>query len=95
MRSSTLIVSLSWISLVAAYPAPQSSISWVDCSQNVPESSDTFNASAVDLASLPANLHCGRLDVPMDYSKPFCDENKITLGLAMVRPANPKGALFL
>ncbi|KAF2474348.1 alpha/beta-hydrolase, partial [Lindgomyces ingoldianus] len=75
-------------------PAHQNTIRWVDCSKNVPESSSTFNASTIDLTSLPPNLHCGRLDVPMDYSKPFCDGNKITLGLAMVRPANPKGALF-
>ncbi|TVY40872.1 putative hydrolase, partial [Lachnellula subtilissima] len=62
--------------------------------EKIPESDGTFNSSTVDLTSLPSNLHCGQLDVPMDYSKPFCETNKITLGLAMVRPANPKGGLF-
>jgi len=64
-------------------------IVWVDCAQFVPQSTST-----VDLQNLPSTLHCGRLDVPMDYSKPFSDDNKITLGVATYRPANPKGPLF-
>ncbi|KAF4628966.1 hypothetical protein G7Y89_g9180 [Cudoniella acicularis] len=51
--------------------------------------------SAIDVTNLPSTLHCGQLDVPMDYSKPFGETNMITLGLAMYRPANPKGVLFL
>ena len=27
----------------------------------------------------------------MDYSKPYCDSNKITLGLAIYQPANSRG----
>ena len=73
-------------------------IIWVDCAQFVPQSTapsgGSFNASTVDLQNLPSTLHCGRLDVPMDYSKPFSDDNKITLGVATYRPANPKGPLF-
>jgi hypothetical protein len=74
------------------------SIRWVDCARNVPVSTTptggSFNASTVDLTKLPSTLHCGQIDVPMDYSKPFCDDNKITLGLAMYRPLKPKGPLF-
>lgn len=98
MRSSIPFVSLLATILVASrptHPLHQNTIRWIDCSKNVPESSSTFNASTINITSLPPTLHCGQLDVPMDYSKPFCDGNKITLGLAMVRPSNPKGALFL
>lgn len=73
-------------------------IRWVDCAQHVPESTaptgGSFNSSTVDLTKLPSSLHCGQIDVPMDYSKPFCDDNKITLGLATYRPPKPKGPLF-
>ncbi|KAE8449055.1 hypothetical protein EG329_008643 [Mollisiaceae sp. DMI_Dod_QoI] len=81
-------------SLARTIPAP--SIRWLDCAETVPgpTTSDTFNASAIDLMKLPSTLHCGQLDVPMDYSKPFCESNMITLGLAMYRPVNPKGVLF-
>lgn len=74
------------------------SIRWVDCAQNVPESTaptgGSFNASTVNLKNLPSTLHCGEIEVPMDYSKPFCDDNKITLGMATYRPSKPKGPLF-
>lgn len=74
----------------------QNEIRWVNCAENVPQSDDTFNASAIDLSSLPPKLECGQLDVPMDYSKPFCeDTNMIKLGLAVVRAEESKGALFL
>ncbi|KAG0646648.1 hydrolase [Hyphodiscus hymeniophilus] len=73
-------------------------IRWVDCAEYVPESTveggGSFNASTVDLQNLPSTLNCGRLHVPMDYSKPFCDENKITLGVATYRPASPKTHVF-
>jgi hypothetical protein len=72
------------------------SINWVDCSQNVPEPATGLNISGVDLSALPSTLHCGRVDVPMDYSKPInASGNNITLGLAMYRPPNPKGVIFL
>ncbi|KAF7969925.1 hypothetical protein HWV62_25528 [Athelia sp. TMB] len=43
--------------------------------------------------SLPINLHCGLLVVPMEYSKPISSSNNITLGFAMRRPEKPKGLL--
>jgi hypothetical protein len=79
------------------YPGDPHGIRWVDCAHYVPQSTapeGSFNASTVDLNKLPSTLHCGQIDVPMDYSKPFCDDNKITLGLATYRPSNPKGPLF-
>lgn len=72
-------------------------IRWIDCAQFVPQSTvpgGSFNASTVDLQNIPSTLHCGQLDVPMDYSKPFCEDNKITLGIATYRPAKPKNSLF-
>ncbi|TVY92660.1 putative hydrolase [Lachnellula willkommii] len=94
MRLSSATIILAAAASVAAHPLPSNRIRWTDCAKNVPESDITFNSSTVDLSSLPSTLHCGELDVPMDYSKPFCETNKITLGLAMVRPAHPKGGLF-
>jgi hypothetical protein len=79
-------------------PGHPHAIKWTDCAQNVPFSTvgtgGSFNASTVDSMSLPPELLRGRLDVPMDYSKPFCNENRITLGLAAYRPTNSKGPLF-
>lgn len=69
-------------------------INWVDCSKHVPTPATYFNATGVDLKALPPTLHCGRIEVPMDYSKPISASNNITLGLAMYRPKNPKGVIF-
>ena len=69
-------------------------IRWVKCSQHVPTGTGELNLTGVDLGALPSTLHCGRIDVPMDYSRPMCEQNKITLGLAMYRPVKPKGVLF-
>lgn len=73
-------------------------IKWIDCSQTIPLSTvgtgGSFNASTIDVITLPSELHCGRLDVPIDYSKPFCESNKITLGLATYRPKKSKRPLF-
>jgi hypothetical protein len=44
---------------------------------------------------LPLTLHCGQLDVPMDYSKPIGDSNTITLGFTMYRPNNSQGLINL
>jgi len=94
------LISLFGLSAAASIPqtdtTPQNGIRWINCAENVPQSDDTFNASSIDLSSLPLRLECGQLDVPMDYSKPFCeDTNMITLGLAVVRAEKSKGALFL
>jgi len=91
------LVPLFLASLVASHSITASApvIQWVSCSENVPDSTGTFNATAIDLTTLPSNLQCGRLDVPMDYSKPICDTNRITLGVAVVRSSSFKGPLFL
>jgi hypothetical protein len=80
--------------LATAIPATARStykpqINWVECAKNVPDPSVSpyFDASTLDLANLPSTLHCGQLDVPMDYTKSFSETNKITLGLAMHRSA--------
>ncbi|KAF8198739.1 hypothetical protein K438DRAFT_1583844, partial [Mycena galopus ATCC 62051] len=45
---------------------------------------------------LPANLFCGEMDVPMDYTKPFdAITNNITIGFAMNRPTEPAQGLIL
>lgn len=67
-------------------------IRWVDCSENIPS---TLDLTGVNLSNLPSTLHCGQIDVPMDYSRPHVPNNSITLGLAMYRPAKPKGVLFV
>ncbi|PMD32000.1 hypothetical protein L207DRAFT_441349 [Hyaloscypha variabilis F] len=95
----TLISSLSFWAAVLAVPirsisVPSSNIRWIDCTKNVPQSSQYFNTSAINLSNLPSTLHCGQIDVPMDYSKPFCETNMITVALGMYRPTKPKGALF-
>ncbi|KAH8738411.1 hypothetical protein BGZ61DRAFT_526388 [Ilyonectria robusta] len=73
-------------------PLCGNTIRWVNCSEHIPSS---LNLTGVDLSDLPESLHCGRVDVPMDYSKPMSRHNMITLGLAMYRPENPKGVLFV
>lgn len=66
-------------------------IQWVNCREHVPEPLQGFTLPG----SLPKNLHCGLLVVPMDYSKPISNSNNITLGFAMRRPENPQGLLNL
>jgi hypothetical protein len=98
MFSRTLILTLLSSNLLAnAHSIPSNFIKWVDCALNVPDVSGdtTFDPSTIDLAGLPSNLRCGQINVPMDYSKPMSTSNVITLGLATVRAAKSKGALFL
>lgn len=68
-------------------------IQWVNCTTHVPEPLVQENITVPD--SLPANLHCGLLTVPMNYSAPISSSNNITLGFAMRRPNNPQGLLNL
>lgn len=91
---STFFISPSFARTISQ-PPPK--IRWINCADAVPGPTTTasLNISAIDLTNLPSTLHCGLLDVPMDYSKPMCETNMVTLGLAMHRPVNPKGALFL
>lgn len=86
---------LLFVCRLLATAVSASSINWVDCSQNVPSNATFLNTTGVNLSALPSTLHCGRIEVPMDYSKPISAENNITLGLAMYRPKNPRGVIFL
>ncbi|KAI1617240.1 hypothetical protein EDD36DRAFT_484980 [Exophiala viscosa] len=86
-------VSLGGIVLGAALPSNQT-IRWVDCSKHVPDTDIALNLTGIDLSALPSTLHCGQLEVPMDYSRPISSTNNITLGLAMYRPKEPKGVIF-
>ncbi|KAJ7837987.1 hypothetical protein B0H14DRAFT_2790225 [Mycena olivaceomarginata] len=73
-----------------ALPPIFNTIRWVDCANNVPAPLQGMNFTS----PLPSTLHCGQLDVPMDYSKPIGDSNTITLGFTMYRPqqlARPRG----
>jgi hypothetical protein len=66
-------------------------IQWVNCASNVP-----LPLQAIALpATLPPSLHCGRLDVPMDYTKAITVNNMITLGFSMYRPNNAEGLVNL
>lgn len=88
---TALILPLS----ISAHSSYQPKIDWVDCNMHVPNFPDSpLILEGVDLASLPSTLHCGQLIVSMDYSKPLCESNIITLGLAMYRPVNPKDVIF-
>lgn len=66
-------------------------IQWVDCATHVPQPLQGITLPT----TLPLNLHCGLLTVPMDYSKSISSSNNITLGFAMRRPENPRGLLNL
>ncbi|KAJ9611511.1 hypothetical protein H2200_004695 [Cladophialophora chaetospira] len=80
------------VTLTLALPTPPS-IQWVDCRQH-PPLSQNVSAMLQSVPTLPPQLHCGQIAVPADYSKPIGPENNITLGLAMYRPQNPRGAIF-
>ena len=99
MFSPRVFLGLAFI-LSPAFPLVAAStyspnIAWVDCAKHVPIPATNLNVTGVNLSALPPTLHCGQLVVPVDYSKPISASNQITLGLAMYRPPNPKGVLFL
>ncbi|RDW61639.1 hypothetical protein BP5796_11531 [Coleophoma crateriformis] len=87
------ILSVFHTLVAAGLDSNASTIRWVDCKDNVP-SEAIFDSTGIDLDNLPSTLHCGQIDVPMDYAKPLSSNNTITLGLAMYRPKNPKGVIF-
>jgi hypothetical protein len=58
-------------------------IQWVDCALDVPQH--------LQATALPRTLHCGRLDVPMDYAEPLAANNIVSLGFSMHRPNKPQG----
>lgn len=75
-----------------AYEGPALRINWIECERQVPS---TLQLDKKQLHQLPSTLHCGQIKVPMDYDKPFGWNNTIALGLAMYRPPNPKGVIFV
>ncbi|KAJ7277132.1 hypothetical protein C8J57DRAFT_1581375 [Mycena rebaudengoi] len=87
----------------AAYTIPSTqrkaqTIRWVDCLDKVPEPLElALNATGgIFTGTLPPNLFCGEMDVPMDYTQPFdAVRNNITIGFAMNRPAKPASGLIL
>jgi hypothetical protein len=89
-----VVLALSCVFLADALPAQSNKIKWVDCSKHVPSPATGLLTAGLDLSNLPSTLHCGQVEVPMDYAKPISPSNNITLGLAMYRPTNPKGVLF-
>ena len=66
-------------------------ILWVDCASNVPQ---PLQGTALP-NKLPSALRCGRLEVPMDYTKPITANNVISLGFSMYRPDKPLGLVNL
>ncbi|KAF7970425.1 hypothetical protein HWV62_24169 [Athelia sp. TMB] len=74
---------------IGALASAKPVIQWVNCAEHVP-----IPLQGTSLPNpLPSTLHCGLLDVPMDYSKPISSSNNITIGFAMHRPKNPQGLL--
>ncbi|KAF7350554.1 hypothetical protein MSAN_01615000 [Mycena sanguinolenta] len=72
-------------------------IRWVDCHERLPDlTAEELNITSPTFpGTLPSNLHCGEMDVPMDYAKPFnAITNNITIGFAMLRPAKPASGLI-
>ncbi|KAJ6594910.1 hypothetical protein B0H19DRAFT_1009913 [Mycena capillaripes] len=64
-------------------------IRWVDCHDKVPEPLvPELNLTDITFpGTLPSNLLCGEMDVPMDYTKSFdAATNNITIGFAMNHP---------
>jgi hypothetical protein len=79
------------VSSVAAYSP---TIQWISCHNHRPVQPST-NQPFPTSVKIPDTLHCGQIIVPMDYATPIGAENNISLGLAMYRPKNPKGVIFL
>ncbi|KIM77254.1 hypothetical protein PILCRDRAFT_12233 [Piloderma croceum F 1598] len=87
-----LISILLLASLCAALPPLKRTgwtIQWIDCASHVPQPLKNTSLPA----TLPSTLHCGRLNVPMDYLQPMSENNTITLGFSMYRPQNSQGLI--
>ena len=82
------------LSAFSTFASAKPNITWVDCHQNVPVAF-TQSFPDVNTTNLPRTLRCGEIKVPLDYGQPGGPDNTITLGLAMYRPHNPKGVIFL
>jgi len=92
MRTASSLLFGSGV-LAAPFPNAVPHIDWLDCHNAVPPVLPLQFPTA-NISALPSTLHCGQIEVPMDYSRPISAENSITVGLAMYRPENPKGLLF-
>ncbi|KAH8823335.1 hypothetical protein DL96DRAFT_1617268 [Flagelloscypha sp. PMI_526] len=69
-------------------------IRWLNCSTNVPAPiQSSLNITNWE-GPLPDTLKCGRLDVPIDYEKPFEDENRISVAFSLYTPENSRGTIF-
>ncbi|KAJ7157984.1 hypothetical protein C8R43DRAFT_882882 [Mycena crocata] len=88
MRFSPTFLAATTVSSFS-YAQSINDIRWVDCAAHVPSPLQDMNLTL----PLPSTLHCGQLDVPMDYSKPISDVNTITLGFTMYRPNNSQGLI--
>jgi hypothetical protein len=97
MATFRLLIYISLLaSLCTALPGPHLkrtgwTIQWIDCASHVPQPLKNTSLPA----TLPSTLHCGHLNVPMDYSEPMSDNNTITLGFSMYRPQNSQGLINL
>ncbi|KAJ6530552.1 hypothetical protein B0H19DRAFT_1191439 [Mycena capillaripes] len=89
MRSYSVLFAATLARFSYALNLPPNRIRWVDCAAHVPAPLQGMNFTS----PLPPTLHCGQLDVPMDYSKPISDSNLITLGFTMYRPNNSQGLI--
>ncbi|KAJ6493436.1 hypothetical protein C8R45DRAFT_825186 [Mycena sanguinolenta] len=84
--------------VIASVGRTNQTIRWVDCHDRVPDPiAEELNLTSPTFpGALPSNLHCGEMDVPMDYTKPFnAITNNITIGFAMLRPAQTASGLIL
>ncbi|KAJ6493438.1 Alpha/Beta hydrolase protein [Mycena sanguinolenta] len=84
--------------VIASAGRTKQTIRWVDCHDRVPDSiAEELNFTSPTFpGALPSNLHCGEMDVPMDYTQPFnAITNNITIGFAMTRPAQTATGLIL
>ncbi|KAF9458282.1 hypothetical protein BDZ94DRAFT_1173972 [Collybia nuda] len=85
----TRIIGFSSLALAGPLTIKQHSIQWINCSSNIPQ---PLQGVALP-CTLPSTLHCGKIDVPMDYTKPIGPDNMISLGFSMYRPEKPIGLI--
>ncbi|KAH8798718.1 Alpha/Beta hydrolase protein [Flagelloscypha sp. PMI_526] len=92
------ILTLALVTHAAPQPAGSTELHWVDCTKNIPAPvQSALNITEWDnttLGALPDTLTCGRIDVPLDYTQPFSDSNKITVGFSLYTPKNPVSTIF-
>jgi hypothetical protein len=85
-------------SAIASGQRKAQTILWVDCHNKVPDPvASALNVTGgVFTGTIPSNLFCSEMDVPMEYTKPFdAVTNTITIGFAMNRPAKHAAGLIL